>query len=336
MYLMHILFSCTLMTGTFIAISAQSWMIMWMGLEINLLSFIPLMSNPNMKSSIEASLKYFITQAMASMIMLSAIMLALLTHEFISLTVNSILTGPLLIALMIKLGAAPFHYWFPQVMDGLSWYNTIILVTWQKIAPLMLMMNLLVNKMLMLTSIVLSLIISTISSFNLTSLKKIIAYSSINHLGWMLSSMLMSWTTTLIYYVVYAFTNIIIILFLSVSNMLYINQYNNINSNKMTKLLFMVNFLSLAGIPPMVGFFPKWIIINSLTTNFLLLSILMIMITLIMIFIYTRILLPFMLNASFFSKPNMTKLKFPLWMNIMNMMNIIALPFVLTLIQFFL
>nr|YP_010415145.1 NADH dehydrogenase subunit 2 [Tribolium freemani]URX54539.1 NADH dehydrogenase subunit 2 [Tribolium freemani] len=291
---MHkILFMNSMILGTLISISSYSWLSMWMGLEINLLSIIPLFTNNKNVFSSESALKYFITQAMASLILLMAILLLLLTNEFINPLMNSSLKVILDSALMTKLGAAPFHFWFPEVIEGLSWTNSFILLTWQKIAPMMLLMNNKINSKFILTTIIASLLISTISGVNQVSMRKILAYSSINHIAWMLSTLMISLSTWTFYFIIYSIINSNIIFMLNYTKTFFINQMNNIlTKNKIIKFTFLSNFLSLGGLPPFLGFMPKWLVINWMVMNqFSILALILIIFTLIMTFIYTRLII---------------------------------------------
>nr|YP_010309769.1 NADH dehydrogenase subunit 2 [Lagorina sericea]UMR54886.1 NADH dehydrogenase subunit 2 [Lagorina sericea] len=289
--LYKILFFNSMTMGTLMAISAHSWLGMWMGLEINLLSIIPLMSSSKNMLSSEASLKYFITQAMASLILLLSVTLMMITSEFITPMVNSTFTALLNTALLTKLGAAPFHYWFPEVMEGLNWFNCTVLLTWQKIAPMALLMNQ-IQITLFISVIVLSLLISTLMSLNQTSLRKIMAFSSINHIAWMISALLISPSVWLIYLVIYLIITVSITLVFSFNKLFIINQLTSIfNMNKTLKFSLMSNFLSLGGLPPFLGFLPKWLTINWMVlNNFHTIAIILILTTLIMLFIYVRIL----------------------------------------------
>nr|AWN56079.1 NADH dehydrogenase subunit 2 [Anthicidae sp. DPP-2018] len=283
------MFINTMMLGTIISISSFSWIGMWMGLEINLLSIIPIMkSSKNMYSS-EASIKYFLTQAMASLILLFSIILMMMKLN--NMTSNLYILD---MALLTKLGAAPFHFWFPEVMKGLSWMNCMILMTWQKIAPLMLILNNNSNKILIF-SIISSLIISTIMSFNQTSLRKIMAFSSINHLAWMLSSSLISFNITMLYFLIYSILSFILVKIFETTKSFYLNQLMNIQIPKMIKISLTLNFMSLGGLPPFLGFFPKWMIINLMSNNFPLLNLILIFFTLIMLFIYIRLMMSSMI-----------------------------------------
>nr|YP_009868682.1 NADH dehydrogenase subunit 2 [Alphitobius diaperinus]QKI32129.1 NADH dehydrogenase subunit 2 [Alphitobius diaperinus]QNK05471.1 NADH dehydrogenase subunit 2 [Alphitobius diaperinus] len=324
MKLYKIVFINSMIMGTLISISSYSWLSMWMGLEINLLSIIPLFTNSKNIYSSESSLKYFITQAMASMILLMAVMMLLLNEEFISPQMNLWFTMMMNSALLTKMGAAPFHYWFPEVIEGLNWTNSFILLTWQKIAPMMLLMNMKINIQFITAIIITSLIISTISGFNQISLRKILAFSSINHIAWMLSSLMMSLSMWTIYFIVYTIINLNVISMFKLTNSYFINQINNMmNQNKMIKLSFMINFMSLGGLPPFLGFMPKWLVINWMTDNNLMtLTFIMIVTTLIMLFVYIRIMMSSMML--FLNEPKNINLKINQTKLIL--MNMISVP----------
>nr|ARH54520.1 NADH dehydrogenase subunit 2 [Ocypus ophthalmicus] len=285
------LFLSSLMIGSMISISASSWMGMWMGLEINLLSIIPLMnSNKNLFSS-EASLKYFITQALASTILLFSIIL-LSNNIFL---INQIKSNILLIfnsALLTKVGAAPFHFWLPEITEGLSWLNCLILLTWQKIAPMIILMYNMEFSEFFFLIIIFSMLISGIMGFNQTSIRKILAYSSINHIGWMISSMFTLETIWFYYFLIYTLISLNIILIFHILNIFYLKQlFVSMNGNFILKFFFVFNFLSLGGLPPFIGFFPKWLTIeNLIMTNLFLLTFTMIILTLLALFYYVRIM----------------------------------------------
>nr|WLS55591.1 NADH dehydrogenase subunit 2 [Meroplius fukuharai] len=284
-----IMFFCILMTGTFITISANSWMGAWMGLEINLLSFIPLMSDNNNLTSTEAALKYFLTQALASSVLLFAVILFMLENHF-TFQINNYPSWIILSSLLLKSGTAPFHFWFPNVTEGLSWVNALILMTWQKIAPLMLISYLII-KPLLICSIFLSAIIGALGGFNQTSLRKLLAFSSINHLSWMLSAMLISESLWMSYFSIYTFLTFTIIFMLKTFNIFHINQLFALFMNsKMFKMFALLNLLSLGGLPPFMGFLPKWLLIQSLSLSgqFFLTTVLTIT-TLIALYFYLRI-----------------------------------------------
>nr|QNP10032.1 NADH dehydrogenase subunit 2 [Ochthebius delgadoi] len=282
-----LLFLISLMTGTLITISSYSWMGMWMGMEINLLSMIPLLSNYKNMLNNEAALKYFITQALASTMMLFAIIM--MSSNFMKNWENSfnlIFNS----SMLTKMGAAPFHFWFPEVMEGLNWMNCLLLLTWQKIAPMILVMY---NNMTMFFSMVImfSMFISGILGINQTSLRKILAYSSINHIGWMISSLLFMESIWMIYFITYSIISINIILIFKKFNIFYLTQtFFLMNKNSLMKMFFIMNFLSLGGLPPFLGFMPKWLTLQLLLeSNIMLLPLIMVIMTLVTLYFYMRI-----------------------------------------------
>nr|ATN23504.1 NADH dehydrogenase subunit 2 [Monolepta sp. EMHAU-15070824] len=283
----------TLIFGSLVSISAYSWFNMWIGLEVNLMSMIPLMKSHFNKFPAEATLKYFITQAMASTMVLFSLIIMLNSSEFINLQLESSYTLILNSALLTKLGAAPFHAWFPEVLEGLNWMNSLILLTWQKLAPMVLIMYNFNMSLFFSIIIIFSSMIGGILGFNQASTRKIMAYSSINHIAWMLASMMnfkMIWMNYFIIYSVISFNIIVIFYILNIYNL---NQlFLSLNSSKLIKLFFIMNFLSLGGLPPFLGFFPKWLVImNLVNNNFYTLSLILILLTLITLFFYIRITL---------------------------------------------
>nr|AML26159.1 NADH dehydrogenase subunit 2 [Scolytinae sp. BMNH 1274286] len=282
------LFFGTLALGTIMAISSLSWFYAWVGLEINLLSFIPLMKTPNNKFSSESISKYFMTQAMASFILLFSMVFFATLKDF-NFELNNLTSIFMSSAIFMKMGAAPLHFWFPEVASGISWNSNLILLTWQKIAPMIIMSYLILMPGIMIMFIISSSIVGSVIGLNQTCLRKILAYSSINHISWMLSAMLCSINTWLIYFLIYSMLNYVIIHSLKLWKIWFIPQFNKIK-NTPEKIIFMLNFFSLGGLPPFTGFVPKWITISQLSNNnmFTLMTIL-ISFTLITLFFYLRI-----------------------------------------------
>nr|YP_010414972.1 NADH dehydrogenase subunit 2 [Xanthodes albago]URW97494.1 NADH dehydrogenase subunit 2 [Xanthodes albago] len=276
-----------LIFSTLISISSNSWFGCWIGLEINLLSFIPLISNSNNLLSTEASLKYFLTQSIASINFLFTILIKLILmknfemNNFISIMMNS--------SMLMKMGSAPFHFWFPNIVDGLSWINNFFLMTWQKITPIILLSYNMNNKFILFI-IIMNIIIGAIGGLNQTSLRKLMAFSSINNLGWMLSSIMISENLWMFYFSMYSFLISIMCFLFYMLNMNFINQLFINNMNFFIKINLLINFLSLGGLPPFIGFFPKWIVINFLImNNMYMLTFIFVMMSLIMLFFYIRI-----------------------------------------------
>nr|YP_010620928.1 NADH dehydrogenase subunit 2 [Bundoksia longissima]WAX39259.1 NADH dehydrogenase subunit 2 [Bundoksia longissima] len=263
-----ILLLSTLMGGMLISISSNSWLGAWIGLEINLLSLIPLMStNKNMYTT-ESSMKYFIVQALASSTLLFLIISKSMIEELYMVSDNYLSSVIINTPLLLKSGAAPFHWWFPSIMEGLSWNNCFILMTIQKIAPLMLISYLMIMNSFMWMIILMSIIIGAIGGLNQISIRKILTYSSINHMGWMLTAMIIGENMWIMYFLVYSMLILTIIMIVNSHRISFINQ-TFLMSNEMStmKFLMFTTLLSLGGLPPFVGFLPKWIIMQFMIIN---------------------------------------------------------------------
>nr|YP_009828724.1 NADH dehydrogenase subunit 2 [Hemerobius japonicus]QJC58956.1 NADH dehydrogenase subunit 2 [Hemerobius japonicus] len=328
----NMIFFSTLIMGTIISISSNSWLGAWMGLEINLLSFIPLLINLKNSLSTESALKYFLTQALASSILLFSIMLLSLENIYFD---NSLLNWVLNSALMLKMGAAPFHFWFPEMMEGLTWFMSFILMTWQKIAPMVLISYCLIFNYSLIISI-LSIIIGSIGGINQTSLRKMMAYSSINHLGWLLSGLAISIYYWMIYFIMYTVILLSMVLLFNKYNLFFTKQlYSLSNYNPVLKMIIFSNMLSLGGLPPFTGFMPKWLIIQSLSNSNLFLISIMVIFTLITLFYYIRMIYSaLMINYTqlkwiYFNELNMN------WVLILNFFSLMGLPVISLLYMIF-
>nr|YP_010602073.1 NADH dehydrogenase subunit 2 [Ocellarnaca nigra]WAM61702.1 NADH dehydrogenase subunit 2 [Ocellarnaca nigra] len=295
------LFMTTLISGTLISISSNSWFSAWMGLEINLLSFIPLMTTSKNTLATEATLKYFLIQALASIIFLFSTTLMQFLSFNSSTMSNNFFVMLISSTLLLKMGAAPFHFWFPGTMEGLNWVNCFLLMTWQKIAPLILLSYLMKMNLFTSTIIIMSVIIGSLGGLNQTSLRKLLAYSSINHIGWMIAAMVCGENLWELYFIIYTFLTLSLIFMFSTHQIFHLNQsfltWNSMNS---FKLLLYLTLLSLGGLPPFLGFLPKWMVIQSLVSiNSSFTSFIMVIMTLITLFYYIRLTFSaFLLNYS--------------------------------------
>jgi NADH-ubiquinone oxidoreductase chain 2 len=183
-------------------------------------------------------------------------------------------------------------------MEGLSWFNNLILITWQKIAPIILISYSILNNFFIVI-IALSIFIGSVGGLNQTSLRKILAFSSINHLGWILAAILFSENYWITYFLIYSFLNFTLIYIFNSFKIFHINQTFSLFSNfPIIKFFIFISFLSLGGLPPFLGFLPKWLVIQRLTANGLIsLVIFMVCLTLLTLFYYLQICYSaFMLN----------------------------------------
>lgn len=284
LYFPPFIYSFFLFSGTIITISSSSLFGIWIGLEINLISFIPIIINlENNKKRSESAIKYFLIQAIASAIIIFRSLYFYFFNGYIfSNTPNVIIT----LALCIKLGIAPFHFWFPEVLEGLNWINSLLILTWQKISPLVILSLFFYSNVLIILSLI-SAIVGAISGINQTSIRKILAFSSISHLGWISRIIYFNSSLWLDYFIIYRFTSLILCLSFWIYNLNYFSQLT-LMQNLNEKFIIFINLLSLGGLPPLLGFLPKWIAIIIIRSNFPILIVL-IFSRLITLYFYTRL-----------------------------------------------
>nr|YP_010222524.1 NADH dehydrogenase subunit 2 [Dalcantha dilatata]AUW38578.1 NADH dehydrogenase subunit 2 [Dalcantha cf. alata YW-2018]UCC45948.1 NADH dehydrogenase subunit 2 [Dalcantha dilatata] len=299
MYKSKSLFLITTVSGTLITMSSNNWISMWMGLELNMMSFIPLISKQENKESSESAMIYFLIQSMGSMIlMFSILMMIMATNSFMTESFNMMIT----MSLMIKLGAAPFHSWLPEIMTKMSWMSCLMLLTWQKLAPLSMMSNVQMNQWTMIMASVMSTMIGAIGGLNQTSLRKLMGYSSINHLGWMISinTIQNNW---LIYWIIYTTMTAMMFIMFNKMNIYFINQMNSVNMTWTEKINYMISMMSMGGLPPLLGFLPKWIVIQELMNNkMIMMVIIMIMMSMMTLFYYMRVMMSMIFQFSMINK----------------------------------
>nr|WDE89135.1 NADH dehydrogenase subunit 2 [Empidonax minimus]WDE89137.1 NADH dehydrogenase subunit 2 [Empidonax minimus] len=265
-----LIFSMSLLLGTTITISSNHWIMAWTGLEINTLAILPLISKSHHPRAIEASTKYFLVQAAASTLLLFSSMInAWFTGQWDITQLTHPLSCMLLTAAVsMKLGLVPFHFWFPEVLQGSSLMTSLLLATVMKFPPtiLLLLTSSSLNATLLVAMAIASAALGGWMGLNQTQIRKIMAFSSISHLGWMAIILIYSPKLTLITFYLYSLTTAAIFFTLDTTNTLKLSTLMAAWSKipALTAAL-MLALLSLAGLPPLTGFLPKWLIIQELT-----------------------------------------------------------------------
>lgn len=273
-YIISILI-CNLALGTIITAASYHWFLAWIGLELNTLAIIPILAKHHHPRATEAATKYFIIQATASsIILLSSIINAWHTGTW---DITQLTTQPtptiLLIALAIKLGLAPIHFWLPEVIQGTDTITALIIATWQKLPPISLLYLTSNQFPIILLSLlaVSSTLIGGWSGLNQTQLRKIIAFSSIGHLGWIISISLISQKLLLITLIIYLLITTSIFTILITSTTKTTKDLGTIWTTSPTlSTITLITLIALGGLPPLTGFIPKWLILKELITNLLL------------------------------------------------------------------
>nr|YP_009229309.1 NADH dehydrogenase subunit 2 [Paracanthurus hepatus]ALT22459.1 NADH dehydrogenase subunit 2 [Paracanthurus hepatus] len=255
--------------GTTITFASSHWLLAWMGLEMNTLAIIPLMAQRHHPRAVEATTKYFLAQATAAaMLLFASTTNAWLTGEWnIQQMSHPLPITMITIALALKIGLAPLHSWLPEVLQGLDLTTGLILSTWQKLAPFALLLQIQpTNSTILVILGLTSTLVGGWGGLNQTQLRKILAYSSIAHLGWMILILQFSPSLTFLTLITY------FIMTLSTFLVFKLNKATNINmlatswtkAPALTSLTPLV-LLSLGGLPPLTGFMPKWLILQELT-----------------------------------------------------------------------
>nr|BAF96548.1 NADH dehydrogenase subunit 2 [Coleonyx brevis] len=262
----------SLSTGTIITMSSHHWLLAWIGLEMNTLAIIPIISKQHHPRATEASTKYFLTQAAASaLILLSSTTNAWTTGQWdITQLTNTQSTMMLTLAIAMKLGLVPTHFWFPEVMQGSTITTAMIISTWQKLAPLTLLC-LTTNHLSQTTLICLSLLSTTtagISGLNQTQTRKIMAYSSIAHMGWLTMTLTLDLNLTTLTIIIYItlttamFSTLMTTLAKTITDL-----GTSWSCSPTTMVLTLISLLSLGGLPPLTGFMPKWLILKEMANS---------------------------------------------------------------------
>nr|WMI35249.1 NADH dehydrogenase subunit 2 [Antigonia capros]WMI35366.1 NADH dehydrogenase subunit 2 [Antigonia capros]WMI35379.1 NADH dehydrogenase subunit 2 [Antigonia capros] len=255
--------------GTTITLTSSHWLLAWMGLEINTLAIIPLMAQHHHPRAVEATTKYFLTQATAAaMLLFASTTNAWLTGQWeIQQMLHPLPATMITLALALKIGLAPLHSWLPEVLQGLDLTTGLFLATWQKLAPFALLLQLHPpNSAILIILGISSTLVGGWGGLNQTQLRKILAYSSIAHLGWMILVLQFSPSLTLLTlltYIVMTFATFLVFKYSKATN---INALATswAKAPALTALMPLV-LLSLGGLPPLTGFMPKWLILQELT-----------------------------------------------------------------------
>nr|AIN42809.1 NADH dehydrogenase subunit 2 [Chlorostilbon ricordii] len=263
-------FVLSLMLGTSITISSSHWVSAWAGLEINTLAIIPLISKSHHPRAIEASIKYFLVQAAASTLLLFSSMInAWHTGQWDITQLNHPTSSLLLTtAIAMKLGLVPFHFWFPEVLQGSPLATAMLLSTVMKFPPITIffLTSHSLNPTLLTMMAIASTALGGWMGLNQTQIRKVLAFSSISHLGWMTIVLTYNPELSLTTFYLYCIMTGAIFLTLNTTKSLKLSvMMTTWTKTPVLNTTLMMTLLSLAGLPPLTGFLPKWLIIQELS-----------------------------------------------------------------------
>ena len=296
--------------GMLVMVSARDFLTLYMGLEVQSIAIYILVAinRENIKSS-EAGIKYFVLGALSSGVMLYGISLIYgfsgsifftdLSHIFanndiyqnesyLGLLIGLIL---ILIGFCFKISAVPFHMWTPDVYEGAPTPVTLYISTVPKVAAFFVMLTMLTGpflafsydwKQILICISVASLLVGSLGAIRQTNLKRLIAYSSINHIGFILLAIIsfkqQGMQAMLLYLIIYLVMTFGVFSFLMLIKQSHnsadmadkkpledISSYAGLaKSTPMVAIGMTVILLSMAGIPPFAGFFAKFFIFKTI------------------------------------------------------------------------
>nr|AEF12825.1 NADH dehydrogenase subunit 2 [Gowidon longirostris]AEF12826.1 NADH dehydrogenase subunit 2 [Gowidon longirostris] len=255
--------------GTLMVLSANHWLTAWLGLELNMISILPMITKQGHPRSTEAATKYFLIQALAStLLLLSSTLNAMKTGSWDIIQLDDKLSYTLMIfSLTMKMGAAPFHYWLPEVMQGCTMNTALLISTWQKIAPIALLYMISCPAQLKITLPIgiLSILAGGWGGINQTQLRKMMAYSSIAQLGWTIATISIAPNIALMNIIIYMTTSIPFFILLTTTSSKDLKSMTTIwTHSPATAIVLMMLLMSMTGLPPLAGFTPKLLILNEL------------------------------------------------------------------------
>lgn len=298
------------LVGQFVMISGNNLLMIYLGLELMSLSLYALIAlRRDSKVAVEAAMKYFILGALASGFLLYGISMlygatgSLELAEVSKVIASGIVNKPILVfglvflvaGLAFKLGVVPFHMWVPDVYQGSPTPVTLLLGAAPKLATFAIIIRLLVEGLLplaidwqqmLMVLAVLSIAIGNVTALAQSNLKRMLAYSTIAQMGFMLLGLLSGVTSageaegaisaygaSLFYVLTYVLTTLgtfgtILLLSRSGLEAEQIADLKGLNERSPWYALLMLFFMfSLAGVPPMVGFYAKLSVLEAVLEN---------------------------------------------------------------------
>nr|YP_010179697.1 NADH dehydrogenase subunit 2 [Cryptotympana atrata]AWV83185.1 NADH dehydrogenase subunit 2 [Cryptotympana atrata]QUV77440.1 NADH dehydrogenase subunit 2 [Cryptotympana atrata] len=273
----NLLFFTFMLMGILVSVSSNNWLGCWMGIEINMISFLPIMIDSMSVYTSESMMKYFIIQSMgSSLFFISIVFMNIYNMMYITM-----------ISLLIKIGCPPFHMWYPSVMEGLTWMCCFLLGTVQKFIPLVMLSYLSMNMILFM---ILSSLWGSIGGLTYSSMRKIIAYSSIYNLGWIIGGLMINNYMWLMYFIIYSINLMMVCNVFFIFSVNYFNQLFMLRSHYIQSLMVMIIFMSMGGLPPFLGFLPKLIMMYCFIMNEMIFSCFILVISaLLIMFFYLRV-----------------------------------------------
>lgn len=263
-----------------LVISCNNWILIWLGLEINIVSFIIIIYSKYRILNVESCMKYFFIQRLGSVILLILIYLRLDIFSFLGRMI-----------LCYKIGGGPFYFWFPSICKSIRWWSCFFLIRFQKIIPIILI-SLFIRRLVWVIGFI-RLVVGVIGRINQVNVKELIAFSSVHHIGWILIRFIIRDDFWIIYLFIYRFILLRLIIVLQIK---FVHQIQNVMRFEKKNLVLLI-LLNLGGIPPIIGFFLKWWSFYYFLIFDWFLIIFLLIFSVIILYIYIRMVYDFIIGG---------------------------------------
>jgi len=314
----------TALLGVTVMISGSSFVTLYLGLELMTLSLYAMVAMPrDMPGAVEAAMKYFVLGALASGLLLYG--MSMIYGATGTLDINAaaaaIIGGQanrtilvfglvfVVSAIAFKLSAVPYHMWAPDVYEGAPTPIVLLISTAPKLAAFAFAMRLLVGSLsalafdwqgMLLVLSLLSMILGNVIAIAQSNIKRMLAYSTIAQMGFMLMGFLTAntdgYSAAMFYTITYALTTLVsfgIVLLLTRAGFEAdrLDDFKGLNQKSpWYAFLMLLAMFSLAGVPPTVGFYAKFTVLQAaIDVGFVWLAVVAVMASLIGAFYYLRI-----------------------------------------------
>jgi NADH-quinone oxidoreductase subunit N len=320
--------------GMMVMVSAHSLLSVYLGLELLSLSLYALVAfNRDSPTASEAAMKYFVLGSIASGMLLYGISMIYGATGSVDLQIiaDAVIAAPgtenlvlvfglvfLVVGLAFKLGAVPFHMWVPDVYQGAPTSVTLYIASAPKLAAFALLMRVLVEglgalqadwQQMLIILVVLSIVLGNLVAIVQTNIKRMLAYSTISHVGFLLMGILAGtpegYAAAMFYTIVYVLMavgafGVVIMLSRSGFEAENIDDFKGLNDRSpWLAFLMMVIMMSMAGVPFLVGFYAKWVVLQAIVNIGLVwLAILGVVFSVIGAFYYLRVV-----RCMYFDRP---------------------------------
>lgn len=189
--------------------------------------------------------------------------------------------------IMLKIGAAPFHSWVLLITKSIPWPLIILLISWQKINPLVILSNVFYKLEIF---IIINRIVGAVRGLTQLSLRKIIVYSSLVHSRWVFLAIKISLFKWVAYFAGYCLNSIILISLFYAWNVRFIKDIFNHKKDESQSTCLRLCIINLAGLPPFLGFYLKWIVLTKASFIIPSLSVTVLISSLTRLWFYLRII----------------------------------------------